>query len=181
MAASPSVNINLSARIDLNLSISVMFPGQVVNGSGWSVGFPIPMGCNENVALTNTSDSNENGLESGDEPVQRSALGPLSEEALSRLANAFASILDQPDSSLTTATAECLSLSSPASPSFSDIDPNDLFWIPLPEIDLDDSILECPTLNDDEVVVEIIACKAGHEDEEVIFLKEVRRSGTKAE
>ena len=209
MAASSSFNINLSAKIDLNLSISVLFPtGQVVNVSGSSVEIPMPTGCNETLARTDISATNENSdinlesvsnselvqrfpdfknnLESmsDSEPVQscsdseNNGLGPFNDAALSRLANACAVIFDRPESSLSIACGS--PLSSPVSPSFSGIDPNDLFWIPLPEMDVDD-VIECPIGKDDAVVVEIISCDSDQADDDVVFLKEIRRSGPKTE
>ena len=210
MAASSSFNINLSAKIDLNLSISVLFPtGQVVNVSGSSVEIPMPTGCNETLARTDISATNENSdinlesvsnselvqrfpdfknnLESmsDSEPVQscsdseNNGLGPFNDAALSRLANAFAAIFDRPESSLSVACGS--PLSSPVSPSFSGIDPNDLFWIPLPEMDDVDDVIESPIGKDDTVVVEIISCDSDQADDDVVFLKEIRRSGPKAE
>ena len=187
MAAPSSVNINFSAKIDLNLSISVLLPtDQVFDASEKPLENPIPTGCNENLALTNMSEDNDIFESPSDiTPVQRcssmfesdlnaSIAGPFSEETLSSLANVFASFFDASESSL--GAADCLPLSSPASPSFSEINPNDLFWIPLPEMDLGDSVVECGFGNDEKVVVEIIACESDQGDEEVVFLKEVRRT-----
>ena len=210
MAASSSFNINLSAKIDLNLSISVLFPtGQVVNVSGSSVEIPMPTGCNETLARTDISATNENSdinlesvsnselvqrfpdfknnLESmsDSEPVQscsdseNNGLGPFNDAALSRLANAFAVIFDRPESSLSVACGS--PLSSPVQPSFLGIDPNDLFWIPLPEIEFDDSIIDFVIENDGEMVAEIISCESFENDDDVVFLKEVKRSGTSTE
>lgn len=190
--AAPSVNINFSATINLNLSVSVMFPnGQVVDVSEPEI--PMPTGFNENLALTNMSDVNENSgneseLLSGTEPVERRSLtlesdskivGPFNGEALARLSNAFASIFERCNSP--PLVTDFSPLSSPTSPSFSDINPDDLFWIPLSEIDFGESeSIECPMENGDEIVVEIIGCESDQEDDDVVFLKEIRRSETKA-
>ena len=183
--ASSSVNINLSAKNDLKLSISVLLPwGQVVEvNTGGSNTIPIPVGCNEILVLnemseaTKRSESLENDLVLVDsEPVQGASLsclesdsdkkveGPLNEEM-------FLSVASRSPS------PRC----SPSSPSFSEINPNDLFWIPLPEIEFDDSIIDFVIENDGEMVAEIISCESFENDDDVVFLKEVKRSGTSTE
>ena len=187
--ASSSVNINLSAKIDLNLSISILMPsGRVVEVTGTSNATPMP----ENVALTEmleeteTLDTNLASINS--EPVQCSSSesdsnkyveGPLTKEAFLSLKNAFASIFDRPNSSLSTLSPSprC----SPASPSFSEINTDDLIWISLPEMELESPVVDCVIDDDGEMVVEIIPCESFLEDDEVVFLKEVNRSGTKKE
>ena len=192
MAAPSFVNINFSAKIDLNLSVSVMLPmGQAVDVSGPEIAKPT--GCKENLALTNMSDVNENSendseLMSEAAPVERRSMtlgsdnqvsGPFTDEALARLASAFAAIFESQESPVL--ASDCLPLSSPASPSFSEINPDDLIWVSLPEIDLDDFVVECPMETDDEIVVEIIESESDQDDGDVVFIKEIRRSGTKAE
>ena len=117
-------------------------------------------------------------------------VGPLNDETVASLKNAFASIFKRPDSSLSIISATSLP-SSPTSPSFSDVNPDDLFWISLPDIELDEvkmdddievlvEIVSCETGDDGEVVVEIISCESDNDDD-VVFLKEVTRSISKRE
>jgi len=196
----PSVNINLSAKIDLNISISLL-SGEIVDVTAKkSDPLPIPMGFTESLALTNmseeASESVATDLTSKDsEPVQCSSVscleksdlpkkseGPLTEEMFKSVAKAFASIFERMPSSIPEPCSSPLPRSSPSSPSFSDINPEDLFWIPLPEIELDDSVMEW-VIDDEEMTVEIISCESlgGDDDDDVVFLKEVNRSGAKIE
>ena len=192
--AAPSVNVNLSAKIDFNLSISFLFSTDpVVEVSERSIKRPMLTGCNENLALTDTSEANEcseNNLESIAEPVQRcpnneesdsneNTVGPLTAEMLSSLANRFSAFFERPDSSLSCISATLLPSSSPASPSFSDINPDGLFWIPLPEIEMDGDVT-VDVMMEDDGVVEIIPCEFDNDDD-VVFVKEVKRSGAKRE
>lgn len=181
-----SININLSAKIELNFSVSILFPsGQVVDVASGSNFVPIPIGCNESLALTETSEATEN-LETdlasiNSEPVQCSSLSIL-ESVANKNVDDFASSFDRPNSS--SSALPCLSpsrRSSPSSPSFSEINLDDLIWIPLPEIELDSSFIDCVIADDGDMVVEIIPCELFGEDDDVIFLKEVNRSGAKKE
>ena len=148
-----------------------------------------PTGCNEMLALTDRSDiskCSENEVVTGN-PDNRCfrSLDPASnttDGTISSLGNAFGS-----NSSLSVISDDSLP-SSPASPSFSEINPNDLFWIALPELDESDDdgemVVEVTSSemgNVEEIVVEIISCDADGDDDDVVILKEIRRFGSKRE
>ena len=68
-----------------------------------------------------------------------------------------------------------VNVDSPASPSFLSIDPNDLFWIPLPclEENFERSIIESVVEKEGELVVEVDLDKM--DDEEIVFLGEFKK------
>ena len=65
---------------------------------------------------------------------------------------------------------------SPASPSFLSVDPNDLFWIPLPCLgeNFDMSLIESVLEKEGELVVEVDLDKMDSGDDDVVFLGEFK-------
>ena len=230
MAAS-SVNVNLSAKLDICLSLTLLFPScQVVE-----VGKESPVKCIENFALTDANaitepipepvpepipgltsnpsigvvspliDANANTAEGGVEPVPSCSggltsdsnshvEGPLTESMMGSLKAKFGKVfknMDSPAISLLSAASPTpdlpllplsltfptnstfLNVDSPESPSFLSINPNDLFWTPLPFVDenITESIVELVGNNDGEIVIEMEGV-----DDDVVFLGEFRKS-----
>ena len=218
MAAS-SVNVNLSAKLDLCLSLTLLFPSCQVVEVGEGSNAAAPVNCIENFALTDVSIEREVESEpeggslidanasigGGVEPIPSCSRdltsdshveGPLSEPQIRALKAKFEKILgcvDSPELLISPPSAPLptpelpllpLSLSfptnsmfvnvdSPESPSFLSINPNDLFWTPLPFVDenMTESIVELVGNKDGEIVIEMEGV-----DDDVVFLGEFRKS-----
>ena len=181
MAAS-SINVNLSAKLDVCLSFTVFLQsGQVVEANGGpDAALLLPINCTETLALTDANASIESGSEP--EPIpscsrelvsESKNQGPLTESMMRSLKAKFESLFEGgnlptpassplPVSSPTPASSPTpmldlpllpltltfptnstfVNADSPESPSFLSIDPNDLFWIPLPFTANEESFVE---------------------------------------
>ena len=191
MAAS-SINVNLSAKLDVCFTVFLQ-SGQVVEANGGpDAALLLPINCTETLALTDANASIESGSEP--EPIpscsrelvsESKNQGPLTESMMRSLKAKFESLFDggnlpnpasspllvtsptpasspRPVSSPTPASSPTpmldlpllpltltfptnstfVNADSPESPSFLSIDPNDLFWIPLPFTANEESFVE---------------------------------------
>ena len=221
MAAS-SVNINLSAKLDINLSFSVLLPsGQIVDVTGSSNMVALPALATENLDLAEANNASIEEVPMADEPISglseetesdSNVKGPLTEAMMRSLKDKWEALFRSPTvlpvspSSLPMASSlsvsdvpSCLpmmvvpssvtpdvpssSVESPASPTFSSVDPNDLFWLPLPwgplpcvGDDFDVSIIESVLEKDGELIVELdLGDKKVENDDDIIFLGEFKK------
>lgn len=242
--ADPSVNISLSAKLEINLSLSVLLhSGQIVEVTGGSSNTVlIPTVCNENLALTDTSEASTSIEEATESMADEETIpcssrdllsetgdnvkGPLTEEMMRSIKAKWDALFECSSSDALTASPVTslpimvnspsmssssmavsslpmtpvkvssptslpmcpLSLSfpsasafanvdSPASPSFLSVDPDDLFWIPLPSLgeNFDASIIESVLEKDGDLLVEIDLGNMETEDEDVVFLGEFKK------